>query len=140
MKKWTVLSIFLWIVLQSTSVFGQSWLLLEYQNRQYIQVDSFQLANANATKVTLDGCLDLVNVYKKNTAIADTTIEKLSAANSSKDTVITYLTRKDTVNQQNTKFLEKSLRKEKRKVVGGKVLITIFAVSTIVFGTMYITK
>lgn len=103
-------------------------------------MDSSQLSNANATRATLEGCLEVVDSYRVVKDNADSTINSLKEHNKSLEKQIDIHEEKDEANEQNTKFLEKSLKREKGKVVGGKILITIFAVSTIVLGTLYITK
>lgn len=103
-------------------------------------MDSSQVSNSNATRAALEGCVDVVNAYKEVKGIADSTVSAYKAETGSLKNQLAIHEEKDEANEQNTKFLEKSLKREKRKVVGGKILITIFAVSTIVFGTLYITK
>ena len=140
MKNWTALSIFLSIVLFSFSSNGQNNQWIEYQNKTWLQIDSNQITTANLTYVTLEGCIDLLGSYRTQKSYTDSLIPAYKTETGSLKKQVSIHEEKDEANEQNTKFLEKSLKREKRKVVGGKILITIFAVSTIVFGTLYITK
>jgi len=49
-------------------------------------------------------------------------------------------TEKDTVNQENIAFLEKSLKVQKRKNVGNTILLTTFAISSAALMLLYLTK
>lgn len=140
MKNWTALSIFLSIVLFSFSSNGQNSQWIEYQNKTWLQIDSSQITTANLTYVTLEGCIDLLGSYRTQKSYTDSLIPAYKAETGSLKNQLSIYEEKDEANEQNTKFLEKSLKREKGKVVGGKILITIFAVSTIVLGTLYITK
>lgn len=140
MKNWTALSIFLSIILFSFSSNGQNNQWIEYQNKTWLQIDSSQITTANLTYVTLEGCIDLLGSYRTQKSYTDSLIPAYKIEAGSLKNQISIHEEKDEANKQNISFLEKSLKKEKRKVVGGKVLITIFAVSTIVLGTLYITK
>lgn len=103
-------------------------------------MDSSQISNSNATRAALEGCVEVVEAYRSTKVYTDSLIPAYKAEIGSLKNQVSIHEEKDEANEQNTKFLEKSLKREKRKVVGGKILITIFAVSTAVIGTLYIIK
>lgn len=106
----------------------------------YIKTDSARIVHANITKITLTGCLDLVESYQTAKAYTDSLIPALKASNGSLRNQIAIHTEKDTVNQENIAFLEKSLKVQKRKNVGNTILLTTFAISSAALMLLYLTK
>lgn len=140
MKNWIVLSTFLLIVLFPYFSVGQNNQWIEYQNKTWLQVDSSQITTANLTHATLKGCIDVVESYRTQKTYTDSLVPALKATNGSLRNQISIYQEVDNSKDQNIKFLEKSLKKEKRKVVGGKIITAIFVISSATLAVLYITK
>ena|SRR3990167_7643910 len=140
MKKWIALGVFLWIVLQSTLVSGQNWLLLEYQNKKYIQIDSLQLANANSTKVTLDGCIDVVNAYREAKFVGDSLLAKKGKEVRDVKNQLGIALELNAIDEQVNKGLGKSLKKMTNKNKGNAILFYVSLGVAAGFGILYLTK
>jgi hypothetical protein len=119
---------------------GQNNQWIEYQNKTWLQVDSSQITTANLTHATLKGCIDVVESYRTQKTYTDSLVPALKATNGSLRNQISIYQEVDNSKDQNIKFLEKSLKKEKRKVVGGKIITAIFVISSATLAVLYITK
>ncbi len=94
-------------------------------------------------KAFSDDVLPIVETVMNKKAVAvdtDSLIPALKASNGSLRNQIAIYTEKDTVNQENIAFLEKSLKVQKRKNVGNTILLTTFAISSAALMLLYLTK
>lgn len=119
---------------------GQNNQYLKFQNDTLIVVTEQQIDNANSTRITLLGCVEVVEAYRISKTYTDSLIPALKASNGSLRNQIAIYTEKDTVNQENIAFLEKSLKVQKRKNVGNTILLTTFAISSAALMLLYLTK
>lgn len=103
-------------------------------------MDSSQLSNANATRATLEGCLEVVDSYRTQKTYTDSLIPTLKASSGMLKNQLSIYQEIQNSNEQNISFLEKSLKKEKRKKVGNQILFYTFAVSSALLTVLYLTK
>lgn len=140
MKNLTALFLFLLTAVYPFLTFGQTNQFLKFQNDTLIVVTEQQIDNANSTRITLLGCIEVVEAYRTSKSYSDSLIPALKASNGMLKNQLSIYQEIQNSNKQNISFLEKSLKKENGKKVANQILFYTFAVSSAALMVLYLTK
>lgn len=94
------------------------------QDSLLLRISPLQVQVINGTYIYARECQEIKQELLVQAAMADTIIQGYKAEVGALRQQISALKEKDVVREDNIKFLEKSLKKEKRRKIGNKILLS----------------